>query len=158
MAKQSHFLEVALRTMLAEPRERNRLVFVSSLIKDKFKFDFEMVEREKLLYYYHKICEIGFTLGVPPPPFSAKSTHCTPIFPSRWPTSTYIYQRAARSSCRPFSSRSRHRSRSTMNTSTTTSKCWSAWRSRWITRDWSSTRSTGRSLRESCWPSSMRYC
>ena len=88
--------------MLAEPRERNRLVFVSSLIKDKFKFDFEMVEREKLLYYYHKICEIGFTLGVPTPPFSARSTRFTRTSPSRWPTSISISPHAVRNSYRPF--------------------------------------------------------
>jgi hypothetical protein len=63
MAKQPYFLEIAIRSILTEPPERNRLVFVSSLIKDKFKFDFELVEREKLLYYYHKLCEIGYFLG-----------------------------------------------------------------------------------------------
>lgn len=45
MAKQPAFLDVAIRSLQSEPPERNRLVFVTSLVKDKFKFDFELVPR-----------------------------------------------------------------------------------------------------------------
>lgn len=88
MAKQPFFLEVAIRTLLAEAPERNRLVFVSSLLKDKFKFDFELVPREKLLHYYHKLCEIGYKVGVPS---SLSQSKIYPVYTNLSLALCYIY-------------------------------------------------------------------
>lgn len=74
--------------LVREEGVKERVTLVTSLIKDKFKFEFEMVEQEKLLYYYNKICEIGHLLGVLPSLPSANTTRSTPTWGWPWSTST----------------------------------------------------------------------
>jgi hypothetical protein len=40
ISKQHYFLDLGIRYIFNEPIEKDKLVFVTSLIKDKFKFDF----------------------------------------------------------------------------------------------------------------------
>lgn len=126
ISKQHYFLDIAIASLFADPAHKDKLVFITSLIKDKFKFDFELVEQQKLLYYYGKICEIAFFLGVPLSPRSASTTPSTPTSPSPSPTSTSTSPPTPTSSSRPSSSPSRPPTPRTTSTSTTTSKYSSA--------------------------------
>lgn len=126
ISKQHYFLDIAIASLFADPTNKDKLVFITSLIKDKFKFDFELVEREKLLYYYSKICEIGFFLGVLTSLFSANTTQFTQTSHSHSPISIYTSPPTQKSSLRPFSNLSPPPTPRIINTSTTTSRYSSA--------------------------------
>jgi hypothetical protein len=58
------FIAAALHLLLKAQRSKERETLLSSLVKDRFKYDFETIEEGALQSYYLQLCEVALRPGL----------------------------------------------------------------------------------------------
>ncbi len=59
-------MEAALQLMMKRPYCKERETLLSSLVKDRFKYEFETVKESALQDYYLQLCEVALRPGLDP--------------------------------------------------------------------------------------------
>lgn len=58
------FIEAALQLLLKNQLNKEREILLSSLVKDRFKYDFETIEERALQSYYLQLCQVALRPGL----------------------------------------------------------------------------------------------